>query len=103
MIYSPYIILNRSNLNLAISERGNTIELLGRSDEERKITPVMFSFEKHGDTKNRAIIRAEDSIWSQPMSLMLLGNRMKSNYRLRGNKWKLILVSQFQKEKANTI
>lgn len=91
VIYSPYIILNRSNLNLAISERGNTIELLGRSDEERKITPVMFSFEKHGDTKNRAIIRAEDSIWSQPMSFDALGQSNEVKLQITGKQMEIDL------------
>ena len=78
-------------MNLAISERGNTIELLGRSDEERKITPVMFSFEKHGDTKNRAIIRAEDSIWSQPMSFDALGQSNEVKLQITGKQMEIDL------------
>ncbi|EGW35577.1 uncharacterized protein SPAPADRAFT_131526 [Spathaspora passalidarum NRRL Y-27907] len=74
VIYAPYVILNRCNLNLVVSERGNQVAIAGRSGElGGKVLPTMFSFDTFGDRKNRATVRTDDSNWSEPMSLDAIG------------------------------
>ncbi|EMG47074.1 hypothetical protein G210_2649 [Candida maltosa Xu316] len=90
VVYSPYVILNRTNLNLIVNHHNNQVESYGggssnnSSDSERKITPIMFSFDKHGDTKNRATIKAEDTVWSQPMSFDALGQSNELKLQVLG-------------------
>ncbi|RLV92227.1 Vacuolar protein sorting-associated protein 13 [Spathaspora sp. JA1] len=68
VIYSPYVILNRTSLDLLVCERGNNSSTSLSSN-----TPTMFSFDKFGDPKNRAVIRSDDSTWSEPMSFDAIG------------------------------
>ncbi|KAF2116072.1 hypothetical protein BDV96DRAFT_645420 [Lophiotrema nucula] len=83
-IFSPYIVLNRTGLELDV--RGK--QFLGQSnraagqgvfaDSEHdagKPMPFMFSFPTD-DKKNRALIKVGDSQWSKPQSFDAIG----SNY-----------------------
>jgi len=80
-IYSPYVILNRTGLELDIRSKayfGSTKSAAGQAtfadleDDARKATPFMFSFPTD-DRKNRALIKIGDSAWSQPVSFDAIG------------------------------
>ncbi|PSN61047.1 vacuolar protein sorting-associated protein 13 [Corynespora cassiicola Philippines] len=83
-IYSPYVILNRTGLELDVRAKqfmggtrgaaGQGIFADGNSDS-RKPMPFMFSFPTE-DKKNRALIKVGDSNWSKPQSFDAIG----SNY-----------------------
>lgn len=90
VIYSPYIVLNRTDQNIVVSEKGNM--MYGNSSREvsntlglsnQKITdaettndystPLMFSFDIYGDRQNRALVKVADSAWSTPLSFDAIG------------------------------
>lgn len=81
-VYSPYIVLNRTGMELDIRSKaylGGTKQAAGHgvfasADEEaRKPTPFMFSFPTD-DRKNRALLKLGDSQWSKPQSLDAIGS-----------------------------
>ena len=84
-IYSPYIVLNRTGLELDVRGKqflGQTRGAAGQgvfadteNDNGRKALPFMFSFPTE-DKKNRALIKVGDSNWSKPQSFDAIG----SNY-----------------------
>ncbi|KAI5362557.1 putative vacuolar protein sorting-associated protein [Septoria linicola] len=80
-IYSPYVVLNRTGLELDIRSKayfGATSRAAGQStfanteDDARKAKPFMFSFPTD-DRKNRAVIKVGNSAWSQPVSFDAIG------------------------------
>lgn len=80
-MYSPYVILNRTGLELDIRSKaffGSTKSAAGQqafTDTEadaRKAQPFMFSYPTN-DQKNRALIKIGDSRWSQPVSFDAIG------------------------------
>ncbi|KAF2858296.1 hypothetical protein K470DRAFT_221567 [Piedraia hortae CBS 480.64] len=80
-VYSPYVVLNRTGLDLEIKSKatfGGTRNAAGQmafSDDEsnvREAKPLMFSFPTD-DRKNRALIKLGDSAWSQPLSFDAIG------------------------------
>jgi vacuolar protein sorting-associated protein 13A/C len=80
-VYSPYVILNRTGLELDIRSKayfGSTSRAAGQStfansdEDARKAKPFMFSFPTD-DRKNRAVIKVGDSTWSQPVSFDAIG------------------------------
>jgi vacuolar protein sorting-associated protein 13A/C len=84
-LYSPYVVLNRTGLELDIRSKayfgstksaagsGATFANVSTSEEEaRKATPFMFSFPSD-DRKNRALLKVGDSAWSQPVSFDAIG------------------------------
>ena len=80
-IYAPYVILNRTGLELDIRSKayfGGTKSAAGQTtfaDTETdgaKAQPFMFSFPTD-DRKNRALIKMGDSNWSQPVSFDAIG------------------------------
>lgn len=73
VVYSPYIILNRTGQRLLISDqqRASQSTLLTSTGGER--APQMFSFEKDGDRLNRALVRLGDSQWSAPLGFDAIG------------------------------
>ncbi|KAI7403002.1 vacuolar protein sorting-associated protein 13 [Hortaea werneckii] len=79
-VYSPYVILNRTGLELDIKSKayfGSTKSAAGQtvSDQDidaRRARPFMFSYPTD-DKKNRALIKVGDSAWSQPVSFDAIG------------------------------
>ncbi|WPH02225.1 vacuolar protein sorting-associated protein 13 [Acrodontium crateriforme] len=80
-IYAPYVILNRTGLELDIRSKaffGSARSAAGNmtfadtEDDTRKPKPFMFSFPTD-DRKNRALIKVGDSAWSQPVSFDAIG------------------------------
>lgn len=80
-VYSPYVILNRTGLELDVSSKaffGATSRAAGQgtftnADEMRKSIPFMFNFPTD-DRKNRALIKIGDSNWSKPVSFDAIGS-----------------------------
>ncbi|KAF2434405.1 vacuolar protein sorting-associated protein 13 [Tothia fuscella] len=81
-VYSPYIILNRTGLELDVRSKaflGATKTAAGQGvfatddTEGHKAKPFMFSFGTD-DQKNRALIKVGDSQWSKPQSFDAIGS-----------------------------
>ena len=80
-IYSPYVILNRTGLELDVrskayfgaakSAAGQITAVEGDGDG-RKAAPFMFSYPTD-DRKNRALLKIGDSAWSQAVSFDAIG------------------------------
>ncbi|SMY22303.1 unnamed protein product [Zymoseptoria tritici ST99CH_1A5] len=80
-LYAPYIVLNRTGLELDIRSKayfGSTKSAAGQGtfadteEDARKATPFMFSFPTD-DRKNRALLKVGSSSWSQPVSFDAIG------------------------------
>ncbi|KAF2136708.1 uncharacterized protein K452DRAFT_322218 [Aplosporella prunicola CBS 121167] len=83
-IYAPYVLLNRTGLELDVRSKqflGATKSAAGQgvfaniSTEEsgRRAQPFMFSFPTD-DHKNRAMIKVGDTNWSKPQSFDAIGS-----------------------------
>ena len=80
-IYSPYVILNRTGLEVDIRSKayfGSTKSAAGQGtfvdneEDGRKATPFMFSYPTD-DRRNRALVKVGKSAWSQPVSFDAIG------------------------------
>ena len=80
-VYSPYVILNRTGMELDIRSKayfGSTKSAAGQTKfqdaegETWKATPFMFSYGTD-DRSNRALIKVGKSAWSQPLSFDAIG------------------------------
>lgn len=83
VIYSPYIILNRTSQNIVVSEKGNMMHSNSKSSFKPTI-PCMFSFEKHGDRSNRALLKINDSSWTSPLSFDAIGQSTSAKTQVSG-------------------
>jgi vacuolar protein sorting-associated protein 13A/C len=81
-VYSPYVLLNRTGLELDVRSKaflGGTKAAAGQGvfanseNEARKPKPFMFAFGTD-DQKNRALIKVGDSQWSKPQSFDAIGS-----------------------------
>ena len=80
-VYSPYVVLNRTGLELDIRSKafmGATKSAAGQNifanrEETQQPKPLMFSFPTD-DKKNRALIKIGDSQWSRPQSFDAIGS-----------------------------
>lgn len=82
-VYSPYVILNKTGLDLQIRHKGFMQQaraaagqpglLVDVTDNERKVAPLMFSFGSD-DHHNRALLRVGNSEWSKPQSFDAIGS-----------------------------
>lgn len=82
MIHSPYVILNRTGLELDLRSKtflGSAKSAAGqgvfanRESTPGEAKPFMFSFPSD-DQKNRALLKLGDSSWSKPQSLNAIGS-----------------------------
>ncbi|RMZ73838.1 vacuolar sorting-associated vps13 [Pyrenophora seminiperda CCB06] len=78
-IYSPYIILNRTGLQLDVraqqlmrASAGNGV-VTDNQQDAGKALPFMFSYPTE-NKKNRALIKVGDSNWSKPQSFDAIGS-----------------------------
>jgi vacuolar protein sorting-associated protein 13A/C len=80
-VYSPYVILNRTGLEVDIRSKayfGSTRSAAGQQafadteEDARGAKPFMFSFPTD-DRRNRALLKIGDSAWSQPVSFDAIG------------------------------
>ncbi|PGH18613.1 hypothetical protein AJ79_00392 [Helicocarpus griseus UAMH5409] len=80
-IFSPYLILNKTGLDLNLQSKsmfqstksaGQAIRTDGRSGVRRAL-PYMYSYST-SDRRNRSILRVEGSSWSKPQSFEAIGS-----------------------------
>ena len=81
-VYSPYIVLNKTGLDINIQSKsmfsaarsaaGQGIRTESQRDS-RKALPYMFSYPSE-DRKNRAVLKVGDSAWSKPQSFDAIGS-----------------------------
>ncbi|EDK46335.1 conserved hypothetical protein [Lodderomyces elongisporus NRRL YB-4239] len=90
-IYSPYVILNRSSLDLAVSDRGNVFEVPGKNIKGQELMPVMFSFDRGDDRGNRAMLKTRESSWSPPISFDAIGQLNQLKLQKRGEQTEISL------------
>ncbi|KAF2674902.1 vacuolar protein sorting-associated protein 13 [Microthyrium microscopicum] len=83
-VFSPYVVLNRTGLDLDVRSEGSKLfgssqgvaghsSLIDVDEEEVKGAPFMFSFPSE-NRKNRARIKVGDSQWSSPQSFDAIGS-----------------------------
>lgn len=80
-VYSPYVILNKTGLDLQIRYKGFLQQakaaagqlLVDVGDSERKVAPLMFSY-GNDDHRNRSMLKLGDSEWSKPQSFDAIGS-----------------------------
>lgn len=70
-VFSPYVILNKTNQSIRVSERNNIMHSNNSTLETSQ--PCMFSYDKFGDRQNRALLKIGDSNWTSPLSLDAIG------------------------------
>ncbi|KAK9485881.1 hypothetical protein V1527DRAFT_94643 [Lipomyces starkeyi] len=77
-IYSPYLILNKTGMDIQIKARSviasskfTSEEVEGDASKKRAI-PKMFSYVTD-DRSNRALLKVGDSLWSRPQSFEAIG------------------------------
>lgn len=91
VVYSPYVILNKTGLDLQVGTRQNTAtshvistELSTVSEDPEDVSqhatshiksavPLLWSFDNFDNRSNRAIIKVGDSKWSGPQSFEAIG------------------------------
>ncbi|KAM9888470.1 hypothetical protein OXX69_013045, partial [Metschnikowia pulcherrima] len=73
VIYSPYVILNRTGQNLQIKENSRYSQVVSIGSQGEKKTPHIFSFDKDGDHSERALAKLGESQWSTPLSFDAIG------------------------------
>jgi vacuolar protein sorting-associated protein 13A/C len=79
-VYSPYIVLNRTGLELDVQCPGSKLygnsasshPLIDLGEEGSKVAPLMFSFAEKG--KKRAKIKLGKSKFSSPQSFDAIGS-----------------------------
>lgn len=70
MIYSPYVILNKTSHNIVVADKSN--QLVSHAKATDSVMPKMFSFDKD-DKKKRGVLRVGDSQPSVPLSFDAIG------------------------------
>lgn len=85
VIYSPYVILNRTGQDLLVSERNNSSQrLMIKSRGELGSIPHLFSFARDEDRQNRAVAKLGDSVWSTPLSFDAIGQNTGTKAQVNG-------------------
>ncbi|KAI9673228.1 MAG: hypothetical protein M1817_003091 [Caeruleum heppii] len=85
-VYSPYLILNKTGLDISIKSKSflqqarsaagqQGFRTGGGQQEGRKTLPYMFSYPSD-DRQNRAILKVGDSAWSKPQSFDAIGSNV---------------------------
>lgn len=90
-VYSPYVILNKTGLELSIRSKGFLQQaksaagqpLIDLADQEHKAVPLMFSF-GNDDQRNRASLKIGDSDWSKPQSFDAIGSTTEAVLQASG-------------------
>lgn len=80
-VYSPYVVLNKTGLDLQIRHKGFMSQakaaagqlLIDTGETDRKVAPLMFSY-GNDDHRNRAMLKVGDSEWSKPQSFDAIGS-----------------------------
>ncbi|RDW68381.1 hypothetical protein BP5796_09038 [Coleophoma crateriformis] len=82
-VYSPYVILNKTGLDISIRAKsllqqaktaaGQGYHTESGDTERRKALPYMFAFGAD-DQRNRALLKVGESAWSKPQSFDAIGS-----------------------------
>jgi len=82
-VYSPYVILNKTGLNMSIQSKSSFFGgssksaasqgLQTQSGEEHKALPYLYSYSTD-DQKNRSMLKIGESTWSKPQSFDAIGS-----------------------------
>ncbi|KAG5925451.1 hypothetical protein E4U42_004279 [Claviceps africana] len=84
-VYSPYVVLNKTGLDLRIRMKSwlqqakpaaGQFHLVNTTDGDRdrpKALPFMFSY-GNDDNRNRALLKVDESEWSKPQSFDAIGS-----------------------------
>lgn len=80
-VYSPYVILNKTGLDLQIRHKGFLQQAkaaagqltIDAADSQRRVAPLMFSYGSD-DHRNRALLKVGNSEWSKPQSFDAIGS-----------------------------
>jgi len=108
-IYSPYIVLNRTGLDLELRSKGflsGPRAAAGQgviTEESSKAIPFMFSFPTD-DQSNRASIKVGDSQWSKPQSFDAIGSTYDVSVPAAGGRSEMqlgVTVSQGEGKVSN--
>ncbi|KAI8610486.1 hypothetical protein BC830DRAFT_1069804 [Chytriomyces sp. MP71] len=77
-IYSPYVLLNRTGLDMYFCARSliASPRLAAGQETDRLIqaAPFMFSYSNFEPLRNRALVKVTDSDWSKPISFEAVGS-----------------------------
>lgn len=98
-VYSPYVVLNKTGLDLTVRAKGfmqnarpaaGQHPMIDRSDEDRpKALPFMFSY-GNDDNRNRALLQVAGSEWSKAQSFDAIGSTSEVILNSTGGKNKEI-------------
>lgn len=83
VIYSQYIILNRTAQNLVVKEKSNEIFSRGVQGTSDNV-PHLFSFDIYDDRLSRALAKVGDSTWSAPLSFDAIGQNSGMKAQVNG-------------------
>jgi vacuolar protein sorting-associated protein 13A/C len=79
-VYSPYVILNKTGLNMMVKSKSllqsaqtAAGQIQTGSTATQKALPYMFSY-PNDDRQNRAVFKVGDSSWSRPQSFEAIGS-----------------------------
>lgn len=82
-VYSPYVILNKTGLEINIKAKsllqgartaaGQGFRTDSVNNDQRKALPYMFAY-SGDDQRNRVVLKVGDSQWSRPQSLDAIGS-----------------------------
>jgi vacuolar protein sorting-associated protein 13A/C len=82
-VYAPYIILNKTGLDLNVKSKANmnalrspAVNLRGSKPGEKAL-PQMFSY-ANDERSNRAVLRVEGAQWSKPQSFEAIGSKAEA-------------------------
>lgn len=74
VVYSPYVVLNRTRQNLVVTEKGKSYNYTPMSSKASEVNiPHLFSFEKDEDQLNRVLAKLGNSNWSEFLSFDAIG------------------------------
>lgn len=93
VIYSPYIVLNRTGREICVKENYNVLNsnVDTNVDNIHTSVPKMFSFDKRDDVGSRALIKVDSSAWSKPVSFESIGNVSEINVQIPNKKTEMNL------------
>ncbi|KAH3664357.1 hypothetical protein WICMUC_005742 [Wickerhamomyces mucosus] len=94
IVYSPYVILNKTDRDIFVSQKYNVMHSLVSKEEEkeedlqnfRSTKPGLFSYDEIGDVSSRALVRLDNSQWSKPISFETIGQVSQIDMPLRDNR-----------------
>lgn len=84
LIYSPYVVLNRTGQDLAINENKKINALVRMGSKHSDNRPHLFSFDEFSNPHNRAVAKLGDSVWSKPLSFDAIGQETGVRAQISG-------------------